>query len=88
MKIGAILLSSVLVVRDYLSDHPQIGLFSGFGSGLFLAITSFFTNEAVIKAVGICGVWLGFLIAIMTVFIKFFEFIKSSVDFYKKWKKP
>lgn len=76
-----------MLVKDYLSDHPQVGLISGFGSGIFLAITSFFTNEAVIKGIGICGVWLGFLIALMTVFIKMFEFIKWVAEFLDKWKK-
>lgn len=80
-------LSALIFIKDYLSDHPQIGAFSGLGSGVFLAITSFFTNEAVIKNIGICGVWLGFIIAVMTVFIKIFELTKWSIDFFKKYKR-
>lgn len=87
MSSNSILFTIILWVKDSLSHHPYIGMASGFGSGLFLIITSFFTDESVIKVIGICGVWLGFIIAVLTLFIKLFEIMRWSVGFFKKGKK-
>lgn len=62
---------------NYLSDHPQIGAICGFSSGgLMLTIQTFLTDENTLKIIAACGVWLGFMIAIMTALIKLFELFK------------
>lgn len=78
------ILSTIIVLKDYISDHPQIGAASGLGSGIFLILSSFFTDESVLRYAGICGVWLGLLIAIMTAVIKLFDLAKIVVKFFKK----
>lgn len=62
---------------NHLSEHPQIGVISGFSSGgLMLTIQTFLTDENTLKIIAACGVWLGFMIAIMTAFIKLFELFR------------
>lgn len=82
-----LILTTLLFIKDYISEHPHIGAIGGLGSGIFLAISSFFTDEAIIKAIGVSGVWMGFFIALLTIIIKLFDTIKALKEFFYKGKK-
>jgi hypothetical protein len=69
-------MTSIKLMINYLSDNPHVGAISGISSGVFLTITNFLTDETVLKMIGACGVWLGFIIAIMTGIIKLYELMK------------
>lgn len=60
----------------YLSDHPHVGAISGFGSGVFMSANGFFMDEGILRIISVFGVWMGFLIATMTIIIKAFDFYK------------
>lgn len=70
----------------YLSNHPVVGIASGFGSGMILTIQSFFTNEVILKIVAGCGVWLGAIVALLTLILKTIEFLTMIYKFFKNKK--
>lgn len=61
---------------ETLQNKPVIGIIAGFSSGAFATVRSFLTSSEVISNVTIAGVWLGFIIAILTGLIKIIELIR------------
>lgn len=72
---------------DFLADKPQIGMFSGFGSGAILSIQIFITDESLLKLVAACGVWLGALVALVTLIIKSIELFNKALIYIKSRRK-
>ena len=64
---------SIKMILDYLNQKPTIGIFSGFGSGVILSVQSFITDEYILKLVAALGVWLGMLVAALTLVLKCVE---------------
>ena len=68
----------------YLNHKPAIGVISGFSSGVLLSVQSFITDETVLKVVAALGVWLGAIVAGLTVILKIVDGINKL---YIKLKK-
>lgn len=60
-----------------LSEKPIIGASSGFASSLLVATKDFFTDEGVLQFVQISGIWIGFMIAILTGLLKLLELFRA-----------
>lgn len=60
----------------YLQNKPIVGVIAGFSSGIFATLREFLTDDSVIKNITVAGVWLGFMIAILTGIIKSIELIR------------
>jgi uncharacterized membrane protein len=52
---------------------PTIGMVSGFGSGILLSIQQFVTDENILKIVAGVGIFLGAMVAFLTVILKLIE---------------
>lgn len=60
-----------------LQNKPIIGIISGFSVPIFASVKTFLTNDIVLKSVSICGIWIGFFIAVLTGIIKIFEVMEK-----------
>lgn len=60
-----------------LQNKPAIGIISGFSSAAFSVLKDFLTDDGVLKMVSICGIWLGFIVAILTGIVKIFEILEK-----------
>lgn len=65
----------------------MIGIAGGFSSGIILTIQSFLTNEGLLKIVAAVGVWLGALVALITLLVKLIALCREMYFFFKS-KKP
>lgn len=61
---------------ETLQNKPVIGIIAGFSSGGFATLRSFLTDSEVLGTITIAGVWLGFIIAILTGLIKIIELVR------------
>lgn len=71
---------------EELSHKPFIGILSGLGSGLCLAIQNVFTDEKMLKLVGAVGVWGGAIVAGLTAVLKLIELIEKIITKFRKRK--
>jgi len=69
---------------NYLTDHPQVGMAGGFGSGMLLSIQSVVTDEHSLKIVAGLGVVFGMLVAAITLVLKFIELGEKLLSKFKR----
>lgn len=60
-----------------LSERPAIGAASAFISSFIIATKDFLTDQGVLQVVQITGIWLGFMIAILTALLKLIELFRE-----------
>lgn len=61
----------------YLQNKPAVGAIGGFMGGFFGAALDFMTNDKVLHGISICGIWMGFLIAFVTIIVKIIELLEK-----------
>jgi hypothetical protein len=61
---------------DLLNNKPQIGVISGLGSWIMYILQEVFTNDAFLKIVAGFGIWLGLIVAVLSVWSKLIEIKK------------
>lgn len=64
-------------ITKLLSDNPEIGISAGFGSGVVFSVQQLVTDENVLKIVAGIGIFLGALVAFLTVILKFIELLQK-----------
>lgn len=69
-----------------LTHKPIIGVVSGFGSGMLLSAQHLLTDEKILPIVAASGVWLGAIVAGLTVILKFIEIGEKLISKYKRKK--
>lgn len=60
-----------------LSEKPLIGASAGFASSLLVTSKEFLTDEGILQIVQISGIWIGFMIALLTGMIKLLELFRA-----------
>lgn len=58
---------------DYLSNRPHIGVVFGMSSGFFYSIGDFLTKDTTLKAMSDMGIYLGVIVAFISLFAKVLE---------------
>lgn len=61
----------------YLQAKPRVGMLSGGVSGFLGATYNFITDEKILKLVSALGIYMGFLVALMTGIAKAYSLIKK-----------
>lgn len=61
---------------DTLQHKPIIGIVGGFSGTIFAGIKAFLTDDAVLNGISVCGIWIGFFIALLTFVIKIVEVLR------------
>jgi hypothetical protein len=72
---------------DYLNEHPSVGVLSGFGSGVMLSVQNFFMDEHYLHFVAAMGVWLGTMVAGLTLFLKLCDLAIRCVNYARNYRK-
>ena len=60
-----------------LNQRPAIGIAGGFTSGILYFLKTLFTDDAVLKWVAGLGIWMGLIVAFLTVWLRVIEIRKS-----------
>jgi hypothetical protein len=60
-----------------LNNKPVIGTFAGFFSWGLYVIKQLLTNDTVLKYIAGTGIWLGILVALLTVYLRLIEIKKA-----------
>ncbi len=61
---------------NHLQEKPLIGIIAGFAGTFFASLKEFVTNDSTLDGLRIAGIWLGFMIALLTGLIKIIELLK------------
>ena len=61
---------------ELLNNKPQIGVISGFASWIMYVLKEAFTNDAFLKMVAGFGIWLGLIVAVLSIWAKLIEIKK------------
>ncbi len=61
-----------------LNDKPVIGIIAGFTSWALYFLKTLFTDDTLLKWVAGAGIWLGVIVALLTVYLRILE-IRSKV---------
>jgi len=61
-----------------LNQKPAIGIVSGFTSGFLYFLKSLFTNDLILKWVAGLGIWMGLIVALLTVWLRIIEIRKNK----------
>jgi len=67
-----------------LNQRPAIGIFSGFTSGVLYFLKTVFTDDLVLKWIAGMGIWMGLLVALLTVWLRVIEIRKSKITSHNK----
>jgi len=65
-------------MTNILNDKPIIGIIAGFTSWLLYFIKQLFTNDLVLKCMAGIGIWLGVIVALLTVYLRIIEIRKQD----------
>jgi hypothetical protein len=65
---------------DILNQKPEIGIASGFTSGLLYLLKELFTDDLVLKWLAGLGIWMGLIVAVLTVWLRIIEIRKQKND--------
>jgi hypothetical protein len=71
----------------YLKQNPIIGVASGFSSGIILTIEGFLVDETILRLVAATGVWMGAMVAFLTLSLKAIQLLKELFYYFKLKKK-
>lgn len=80
-------MNTIKIFFNYLNHKPAIGIAGGFSSGVILTVQSFLTDESLLKIVAAVGVWLGALVAFVTLLAKVISLVREMSFYFKKIKK-
>jgi len=61
-----------------LNQKPAIGITGGLTSGILYFLKSLFTNDLVLKWVAGLGIWMGLIVAMLTVWLRITEIKKNQ----------
>ena len=61
-----------------LNDKPVIGIIAGFTSWALYFIKVLFTDDLLLKWVAGLGIWLGVIVALLTVYLRIMEIRKQG----------
>ncbi|MFI5138213.1 MAG: hypothetical protein ACHQIM_10325 [Sphingobacteriales bacterium] len=61
-----------------LNQKPAIGIFSGISSGILYFLKSLFTDDLILKWVAGLGIWMGLIVALLTVWLRVIEIRKNK----------
>jgi hypothetical protein len=62
---------------DILNQKPEIGIAGGFTSGLLYLLKELFTDDLVLKWLAGLGIWMGLIVAVLTVWLRVIEIRKQ-----------
>jgi len=63
-----------------LNEKPAIGITAGFTSWALYFIKTLFTDDTLLKWVAGIGIWLGVIVALLTVYLRLMEIRKQHHD--------
>ncbi|HEY4326153.1 MAG TPA: hypothetical protein VGN20_19355 [Mucilaginibacter sp.] len=63
---------------DILNQKPVIGIAGGLTSGILYLLKELFTNDLVLKWVAGMGIWMGLIVAALTVWLRVIEIRKTD----------
>jgi hypothetical protein len=58
---------------NILNQKPVIGIAGGFGSGILYILKKLFTDDRILKWVAGLGMWMGLIVAALTVWLRVIE---------------
>jgi hypothetical protein len=61
-----------------LNSKPVLGSIAGFASTIIYVIRELLTNDTILKYIAGLGIWLGILIALLTVYLRIVEIRRSA----------
>ena len=61
-----------------LNDKPVIGIIAGFTSWALYFLKELFTDDVLLKWVAGVGIWLGVIVALLTVYLRIIEIRKQN----------
>jgi hypothetical protein len=61
-----------------LNQKPAIGVASGITSGILYFLKSLFTDDLILKWVAGLGIWMGLIVALLTVWLRVIEIRKNK----------
>lgn len=63
----------------YINNKPQTGVIAGIGSGLIYFIKTLLTDDLILKVVAGIGIWIGLVVALLTMVLKVIEILKTRI---------
>lgn len=61
-----------------LNDRPVIGIIAGFTSWVLYFLKQLFTNDELLKWIAGAGIWLGVIVALLTVYLRIIEIRRQA----------
>jgi hypothetical protein len=65
---------------DILNQKPAIGIAGGLTSGILYLLKELFTDDLVLKWIAGMGIWMGLIVATLTVWLRVIEISKQKND--------
>jgi hypothetical protein len=65
---------------NILNQKPEIGIAGGLTSGVLYLLKKLFTDDLVLKWVAGLGIWMGLIVAMLTVWLRVMEIRKQKID--------
>ena len=67
-------------MTSILNQKPAIGIAGGLTSGILYILKELFTDDQVLKWVAGLGIWMGLIVAALTVWLRVIEIRKRIID--------
>jgi hypothetical protein len=71
------------MITTFLNQKPITGFFAGIGSGIFYFIKSLLTDDDILKWIAGAGIWVGLLVALLTVYLRIIEILRKHAEIKK-----
>jgi hypothetical protein len=65
-------------MTSVLNDKPVIGIIAGFTSWVLYFLKELFTDDELLKWIAGVGIWLGVIVALLTVYLRVIEIRKQD----------
>lgn len=63
---------------EYLQNNPSVGVISAISSGLLSVVVNIFTDESILKYIGVFSIWAGALLVVLSIIAKCLEIFKGK----------
>lgn len=63
---------------DILNQKPEIGILGGLTSGFLYLLKEIFTDDIILKWIAGLGIWMGLIVAMLTVWLRIIEIRKQK----------